>query len=491
MILLNPINNNLNRKQHSCFGTNFKSRDVFACFNSMRRLDVDTFQYSFDKVCDRGLASYEKDDIKLQLKKIDNDLKNLEEKKLYLERLLDYDKLRQNGFEAFAVRRFVNEDNLSIKKAQDYLDKNKILRERMFGYPANLTEDSAVTKYLRKKENELPLTNNCGDPFDSGNYLMDSKEYEIAILNKLFEHFGLDLSKKPWGYITTGGSESNKWGIYNGLRKFPEGRVYYSDSAHYSVPKAVKLGFDKSDNDITLIKHTNIQAKNNSEKIDTDMLLFEIRKNWDINKEPAIILLTLGTTKTGAVDDIELISKTLKSENIPHYIHLDAALYGGIAKNQINAPTVPNIEYLGVDSVSVSLHKYFGNHDVKSVVISKEPPVASKVDYIGQIDSTTAGSRTFNPFSSLQRITETLDRKFPNEYCENVLFFENLLKEKNIKFTREENANIFVLDKPSDEICKKYQLSTFDDNGVEKCHVIIFPYHKKEMMSQLINEIKF
>lgn len=454
----------------------------------------DTFNFFINKIVksEKGLSEKEVASIRGQLDMTEIELQRLQERRLQLGRLLDYDKLRKDGFSGVEVSRFAQEDDFALMNAQRYIDHDLELRERMFGYPANMTKDSAMTRYLRIRETELPLMNNCGDPYDAGNYLMDSKGYEQALLNKLFKHFGLDVEKgaKPWGYITTGGSESNKWGIHNGLRKFPNGRVYYSQSAHYSVGKSVKIGFDNSKNDITLIKHSEISLQPNSEKIDTDILLSQIRQNWTTNQEPAILLLTSGTTKTGAVDDVEFISRTLKAENIPHYIHLDAALFGGIAKNQTNAPKAPNIEELGIDSISVSLHKYFGNHDVKSVVITKETPNAPKVDYIGQYDSTTAGSRTFNPFSSLQRVSETLDRTMPEEYSRNVALFEAMLKEFNIKYSRAENSNIFVIDEPSAKISQKYQLSDFEDNGEKKSHIIIFPYHKPEKMLELISDLR-
>ena len=453
----------------------------------------DTFNFFINKIVksEKGLSEREVASIRGQLEMTENELQRLQERRLQLGRLLDYDKLRKDGFSGVEVSRFAQEDDFAIVNAQRYINHDLELREHMFGYPANMTKDSAMTRYLRIRETELPLMNNCGDPYDAGNYLMDSKGYEQALLNKLFKHFGLDVEKgaKPWGYITTGGSESNKWGIHNGLRKFPNGRVYYSQSAHYSVGKSVKIGFDNSKNDITLIKHSEISLQPNSEKIDTDVLLSQIRQNWKLNQEPAILLLTSGTTKTGAVDDVEFISKTLKAENIPHYIHLDAALFGGIAKNQINAPKAPNFEDLGIDSISVSLHKYFGNHDVKSVVITRETPNAPKVDYIGQYDSTTAGSRTFNPFSSLQRVSETLDRTMPQEYGKNVALFESMLKQFNIKYSRAENSNIFVIDEPSVRISQKYQLSDFDDNGEKKSHIIIFPYHKPEKMLELVSDL--
>ena len=453
----------------------------------------DTFDFFINKIVksEKGLSEREVASIRGQLEMTENELQRLQERRLQLGRLLDYDKLRKDGFSGVEVSRFAQEDDFAIVSAQRYINHDLELREHMFGYPANMTKDSAMTRYLRIRETELPLMNNCGDPYDAGNYLMDSKGYEQALLNKLFKHFGLDVEKgaKPWGYITTGGSESNKWGIHNGLRKFPNGRVYYSQSAHYSVGKSVKIGFDNSKNDITLIKHSEISLQPNSEKIDTDVLLSQIRQNWKLNQEPAILLLTSGTTKTGAVDDVEFISKTLKAENIPHYIHLDAALFGGIAKNQINAPKAPNFEDLGIDSISVSLHKYFGNHDVKSVVITRETPNAPKVDYIGQYDSTTAGSRTFNPFSSLQRVSETLDRTMPQEYGKNVALFESMLKQFNIKYSRAENSNIFVIDEPSVRISQKYQLSDFEDNGEKKSHIIIFPYHKPEKMLELVSDL--
>ena len=436
-----------------------------------------------------GLTKDEFVSIRKRLEDTEAKIRRLEYEQLQLGRLLDYDKLKKVGFSAARIKNFAREDDEALSNADFFVRKNLELREYMFGYPANMTEDSAMTKHLRKRETELPLMNNCGDPYDAGNYLMDSKDYEKALLDKLFEHFGLDKASKPWGYITTGGSESNKWGIHNGLRKYPHGRVYYSDSAHYSVGKSVKIGFDNSKNDITLIKHSQIPLEENSEKINVNILLNDIRENWKNNNEPAILLLTAGTTKSGAVDDVEFISKQLKTEKIPHYIHLDAALFGGIAKNQSNAPKHCDINKLGIDSISVSLHKYFGNHDVKSVVITKEPPNAPKVDYIGQYDSTTAGSRTFNPFSSLQRITETLDRKMPDNYSKNVKFFEKMLIEHGIKFSRAENSNIFVIDQPSEYVYRKYQLSNFDDNGTQKSHIIVFPSHKQSKLVELVNDL--
>jgi len=44
-----------------------------------------------------------------------------------------------------------------------------------------------------------------------------------------------------WGYVTNGGTEANLYGLYLARETYPNGIVYHSEDAHYSIPKAVKL----------------------------------------------------------------------------------------------------------------------------------------------------------------------------------------------------------------------------------------------------------
>ena len=476
---------------------------------------INIFKESLAKIKENtlGLSWKERQQINKKLEKIEKKIGELSNIKLQLGRLLDYDNLKKGGVSSQLISKFVNEDDKTIENAVAYSNRHATLKDYMFGYPANMEDDTAVIQKLRQLEAKLPLINECGDSYEIGNYSMDAKrEYEQPILEKIYKHLGLPSPETviteqveadgtikkgvdfrgPWGYISPGGSESNKWGISNGLRKYPNATVYYSKAAHYSVPKAVKMHAGSGDNAKTLnyVKSEAISTKSDSEQIDSDELISKIKMNWDLNKEPAVILLTWGTTKTGAIDDVAEISRRLKKLKIDHYIHLDVAMYGGIAKNQKDAPTLPNMKELGIDSVSISLHKYFGSNGVNSIVVAKNKPYGEHVDYIGITDSTTSGSRTFSPFSTLQRVIETLERKQPDDYSKNVIFFDNLLRNHNIPFSRENNANTFIIDKPSNFICKKYQLSVFKDNdGKEKAHVIIFPHHKKNIMQEFIKDL--
>lgn len=492
-------------------GKNLREKNVINIEASI----VNIFKNSLAKIKENasGLSAKERKQITKRLKEAEEKLKELSNIKLQLGRLLDYDNLKKDGVSSKLISKYVKEDDETIEKAMAYSKQNSALKDYMFGYPANMEDDTAVIQNLRQMEAKLPLINECGDSYEIGNYSMDAKvEYEQPILEKIYKHLGLKSPeiqisehtepdgtikkmidyKGAWGYISPGGSESNKWGITNGLRKYPNATVYYSKAAHYSVPKAVKMNVGRNGQAGTLnyVNSEAISTNSDSEKINIDELISKIKMNWDLKKEPAIILLTWGTTKTGAIDDVVEISKRLKALNIEHYIHLDAAMYGGIAKNQNNAPVLPDMNELGVDSISISLHKYFGSNGVNSIVVAKTKPKGEHVDYIGITDSTTSGSRTFSPFSTLQRVIETLERKQPNDYSKNVLYFDKLLKENNVPFSREDNSNTFIIDKPSNFICKKYQLSVFKDNdNKEKAHVIIFPHHKEEIIRELVSDL--
>ena len=426
--------------------------------------------------------SYEQEErLKAQIKQIDEEISSLEEMRLKLGRLLDYNAVKNDGFSVEDIRAFAAEDEEYVEKINELYDKNLYMRDYMFGYPVNMQDYSYTSQYCRNLESRLYLMNNCGDPYQLGNYGMDGKEIEKQIVDTFAKIFGL-TNDKYWGYITTGGTESNFWALREGYCKFPNGKFYYSEDAHYSVDKFLsssvsKFCCQKIDTD-------------GQGAIDVEKLKSAILEDKTSKDNGVIIILTWGTTCRGNVDDVKAITEFLLSEGIPYYCHLDAAHYGGIPQNQKSAPTLKNVVDLNVDSVSVSLHKYIGTARVNGVLLSLSRSRRNYVDYIGQEDSTFLGSRDYMPFSTLQRTREILHRTPPETYILNVEFFENELKVFGVSFERVADGNIFILDKPSDEICKKYQLASFKDTaGNDKCHVIIYPFHKRDIMKQLAEEL--
>lgn len=367
----------------------------------------------------------------------------------------------------------------SVLECLNFYDKNTMLRTHHFGYPANMCERSELVNIFKYIEKSGFLANNCGDVNETGNYQMDSKKIERDILELFAKKFGIE--DNYWGYVTSGGSESNQWAINTAFQKHPDGILYFCESAHYSIYK----------NSEHYKRRIISQNSNDDESINCDALFKQIMKDYSETKSPANIILTWGTTKYGSCDDIKKITDFLISKNIPYYVHVDAALFGGIPNNQLDAPVIKDIKNLNIDSICASLHKYIGVPTVKSVLLSTQHAFGKHIDYIGQTDSTTCGSRDIMPFSTKQQIIDILYHSEPNDYIKNINFFIECLNKQRISFIRNKNSNIFVIDAPNDDVCKKYQLSCFSDkSGVKKAHIIIFPYQNQEVIKELVNDLK-
>lgn len=367
----------------------------------------------------------------------------------------------------------------SVEAAQFYV-KNRKAARYMFGYPAYYNPISPLTQYLLLMHYASPFSNNCGDVEERGNYAMDTKEVEKQIVGLYADKFG--MGENFWGYVTSGGSESNSCGINLAFAKNPKGILYYSAASHYSVEKYAER-----------YPHLEIPTLGN-DVMDLSVLFQQIEKNYQGYGAAANLVLTHGTTKYGACDDVDAIVKFLRKKKIPYYIHVDAALFGGIQNNQEDAPILTNAKARGIDSVCVSLHKYVGFPDVKSVFVATEKPRGRTVAYIGQHDTTVSGSRSIPAFALYNHVVEQLREKRTDLYKTNVLRFEALLLENQIPFYRAPLSNIFVIDAPNEKLAQKYQLSCFDErvNGesLQKAHIIIFPAHREKEMMELIEDLK-
>ena len=102
------------------------------------------------------------------------------------------------------------------------------------GYPCNAMFDyTPLYRFL-----SFPV-NNIGDPYVPSNFHLNTHAFEREVVGT----FGR-LTHAPadafWGYVTTGGTEGNLYGIFLGRELFPDGVVYYSEDTHYSVNKILR-----------------------------------------------------------------------------------------------------------------------------------------------------------------------------------------------------------------------------------------------------------
>ena len=140
------------------------------------------------------------------------------------------------------------------------------LRHRLVGYPCNQSFDySALLPFLSY------CPNNVGDPFHDSNFRSNTHEMEREVIGIFADlmHLARD---QAWGYVTSGGTEGNMYGLYIGREMFPDGVVYFSQDTHYSVVKILRV-----------LKARNIMIKSlDTGEIDYDDLRETIRINRDL-----------------------------------------------------------------------------------------------------------------------------------------------------------------------------------------------------------------
>ena len=204
-------------------------------------------------------------------------------------------------------------------------------------------------------------------------------EAEARVIREFIEKFGYD-KKNADGVFTTGGAEANLTAVLCALNnKFPDFAkngmfglvklpiIFCSQEAHHSVQKAAKivgLGYD-------FVKTI---PTNKNLKLDTDLLEKEIKNLNTSTHIPLMVIGTAGTTGTGAIDDLESISKICKAHNI--WFHVDAAYGGAVVlssklKHFLNGISVS-------DSITFDAHKWMSVPMGTSVFLTSHREILNK-----------------------------------------------------------------------------------------------------------------
>ena len=221
--------------------------------------------------------------------------------------------------------------------------------------------------------------NNIGDPF-FGKNPGGTHEFEREVLG--FFAKLLHAPETYVGYVCNGGTEGNLYGLYAARHRYPEGIVYYSSHSHYSIPKNL---------DILRMEAREIPARENGE-LDYGELSRALREG---RGRPAIVVVNVGTTVTGAVDDIDRIKASLAEASVSEYfLHADAA-FSGMVLPFVEEPQ-PFCFLSGIHSISISGHKLIGAPFPSGVALLREnffDAGARMVDYISKPDTTLSGSR--------------------------------------------------------------------------------------------------
>ena len=354
----------------------------------------------------------------------------------------------------------------------EFLNTMEAVASTFVGYPCS--QDYAYPEIAPLLRFSL---NNVGDPFGESLYRENTFDFEREVI-AFFQKCLRDTGGETWGYMTAGGTEGNLYGLYLGREIYPQGVVYYSEHTHYSAAKIVRVLGARS---------IMIRGLDNGE-IDYDDLRETLRIHRDV---PPIILANIGTTMHGAVDDLKRIRSILKELAITRfYIHADAALSGMIL------PWVPDPQPFGfdagVDSVSVSGHKFIGSPMPCGVALARRQHVdrvARSVEYVGCMDTTIAGSRNaVSPvilWSALQRWGESGLRQRAEYSFALADYAISRFRDAGIKAWRHLNSVTIVFPRPGAEVIRRWQIAPNNDIA----HIITLPHVTQAMIDEVVADV--
>ncbi|PON83067.1 Pyridoxal phosphate-dependent decarboxylase [Trema orientale] len=349
------------------------------------------------------------------------------------------------------------------------------------GYPYNLDFDYGALGQLQHFS-----INNLGDPFIESNYGVHSRQFEVGVLDWFARLWEIEKDDY-WGYITNCGTEGNLHGILVGREVFPDGILYASKESHYSVFKAARMYRMECVKVATLVSG------------EIDCMDFKDKLLANVDK-PAIInvniesLNTAGTTVKGAVDDLDIVIKTLEESGFSHdrfYIHCDGALFGLMMPFVKRAPKVSFKKPIG--SVSVSGHKFVGCPMPCGVQITRLEHInvlSRNVEYLASRDATIMGSRNGHApiflWYTLNRKGYKGFQKEVQKCLRNAHYLKDRLRDAGISAMLNELSSTVVFERPLDEeFVRRWQLACQGNIA----HVVVMPNVTIEKLDVFLNEL--
>ncbi|NUS43548.1 MAG: aminotransferase class I/II-fold pyridoxal phosphate-dependent enzyme [Mycobacteriaceae bacterium] len=347
-----------------------------------------------------------------------------------------------------------------------FIAEKRADRLHVLGFPGNLD-----FRFSRFAELLNLLVNNVGDPHSPDKSAMNSKAMERAVIAFMAELANGDPAA-TYGYVTSGGSEANQFGLHQGCVQLPQARVYCSAAAHYSIRKNARL----------MRRELVVVGCDAQGRLDPSELARACRADAG---RGAVVAATIGATMTGAVDDVDaLVAAAAAAGRV--YVHLDAAL-GGLVTPFTAAGPRWGFARPEVGSVAVSMHKFLGMPVPCAVALCRSDFVESRVEgeYVGATDATLGCSRNGLACALLWYSLATQGWSGLAANAQRGLdlaeYAAKRLADAGLQPVAAADSVVVVFDRPAEWVCRKYHLATEGD----RAHIVTVGHVTEEMIDQL------
>lgn len=361
---------------------------------------------------------------------------------------------------------------------------------QMIGFPGNQNVDlQEFYRWYAESGLADVSMNNVGNPRASSLVALNTHQFENEVIDFFAPLYGF-TKEKVWGIVTYSGTDGNNHGIYFGVKYLQslsdiKPVLYVSEQAHYSIKK---LG------DLQNLEMRFIPADTMGQ---IDVAAFE--KALD-PKRPALVVVAMGTTFKGAIDDQQAIDNVLKRKKpVAVYRHLDAALFGGYLPFSDHAELV-NRTKTHFDSIAVSGHKFFGLDEPMGIfitskeVLSRQNPF--KVPYLNDAVPTITCSRSaLGALKFWWKITRTGQDGYSRQAAtilRNAEYLKKRLEAIKYPVWKNDHSNTVFFRRPSKWVMQKWSLAPDEDPrlGGELAHDVVMQHVGLETLDLFVEDIK-
>jgi len=377
----------------------------------------------------------------------------------------------------------------ALRQLNDFAQTALYDKDLFLGYPFN--QDVQLEKfyawYLQSGLHKAFL-NNAGDPRHGDASSLATHEFENQIIDFFAPRFG--FNKDYWGFVTFSGTDGNAHGVYFGKKILSAASsapplMYVSVEAHYSIKKLA----DVQGIELRLIKALPMG------QIDVE----DFRAQLDPTR-PALVVVAIGTTFKGAIDDQDKINAVLDEVRPPAvYRHADAALFGSIlAFGDANARSIVDARLRKFDSIAISGHKFWGLDEPMGLFITSNTvrnrlnPL--RVEYLNEAVPTISCSRSgLSPLKLWWRIrmTPTSDfEKMSATLQHNAAYLQRKLAQNNIRAWRNDFSNTVFFQRPSQRVMDKYSLAPEQSPEFGPlAHVVVMQHANKTILDTFVKDM--
>ena len=392
-------------------------------------------------------------------------------------------------FALLCINTTVTKAEISQSEIDAYSHKMVSEKAQFIGYPVNQNLDikEFYSWFIDEGLTQLAM-NNVGNPFSKSKYNLNTHRFERDVIEFFANKYNFKKDSY-WGFITQSGTDGNNHGLYF-ARKHLESKskkapiIYVSADAHYSI---IKLA-DVQNTELRVVK-TDIMGR---------MDISDFNKKVD-PKRPAIVVVAIGTTFKGAIDDHTKILASLKDHKMSdYYLHLDAALFGGYLPFLSDSNGIIDNARRYFDSISVSGHKFFGLDEPLGIFLMSKDKFQTikplRVEYLEEAIPTISCSRSaIGPMKIWWKIFKSNNANFTAQadfVLENAKYLEQKMKENGFKAYRNDHSNTVFFSSPARSVIDKYSLATEKDTDLGALsHIVVMQHVTKEKLDTFVKDM--